>query len=611
MIPSSDIREVTLKDYLDIITKRIGVVIAFVVTVVSFVAFYDFSSVKIYQVKTSIVIERQSPRITTEVEDIYGRNTKDREYYQTQLSILKSNSLAERVVEKLELSRDSNFRSVQDPTAKLLSMVNLKPVRDSNMVVIYVSGSNPLQITQIANSWAREFINEDIERRVGTASYGVSWLEVQLSDTLKKLQEAEKDLNVFIKDNKIVTLPDIESKKETLIETLKSQISMFKKDIAEASKRYQEKHPKMISLSTRLKTIEEQLGEETANFISAQEKIFEYKVFKRKVDTYKALYEDLLKRAKELDISKELTLSNIRVVDAATEPRSPIKPRPLRDILLALAVSLFLGISISVFLEHLDSTIKTAEDVELYAKFPFLGFVPSAKKEALSEEDLSLVSKLKSFSITSEAFRNLKVSLLFSFPQDKPLKTLTVTSSVPQEGKSFVSSNLAVTFAQAGDKTLLIDADMRRGRLGKVFKAKKEKGLSGVLTGISSLEEAVMSTSVPNLYFLPSGAMVPNPTELLSSEQFPTILRELESKYKRIIIDSTPVLSVAEAIILGDKCDGIVFVIKGGGTSIKLVTEAKRIIGSKVKVIGAILNHIDKEQDKYYYYNYYYSQKEG
>lgn len=610
MIPSSDISEVTFKDYLDIITKRIGVVIAFVVVVVSFVAFYDFSSVKVYQAKTSIVIEQQNPKITTEVEGVYGINIKDREHYQTQLSILQSNSLAERIIEKLELSRDSNFRSVQDPVAKLISMVSIKPVRDSNMVILYVSGTNPLQITQIANSWAREFINEDVERRIGTASYGVSWLEVQLSDTLKKLQEAEKDLNTFIRDNRIVTLPDIESKKETLIEALKSQESQLNKDIAEASKRYKAEHPKMISLSTRLKEIEEQLSDETTNFISAQEKIYEYKVFKRKVDTYKALYEDLLKRAKELDISKELTISNIRVVDPATEPKVPIRPRPLRDILLALMVSLFLGISSSVFLEHLDSSIKTAEDVELYAKFPFLGFIPSAKKEALNEEDLALVSKLKSFSVVSEAFRNLKVSLLFSFPQDKPLKTLTVTSSVPQEGKSFVSSNLAVIFAQAGDKTLLIDADMRRGRLGKVFKAKKEKGLSGVLTGISSLEKAIMTTSVPNLYFLPSGAMVPNPTELLSSEKFPTILRELESQYKRIIIDSTPVLSVAEAIILGDKCDGLVFVIKGGGTSIKLITEAKRIIGSKVKVIGAILNNIDKEQDRYYYYNYNYTQKE-
>ena len=295
MIPSSDISEVTFKDYLDIITKRIGVVIAFVVVVVSFVAFYDFSSVKVYQAKTSIVIEQQNPKITTEVEGVYGINIKDREHYQTQLSILQSNSLAERIIEKLELSRDSNFRSVQDPVAKLISMVSIKPVRDSNMVILYVSGTNPLQITQIANSWAREFITEDVERRIGTASYGVSWLEVQLSDTLKKLQEAEKDLNTFIRDNRIVTLPDIESKKETLIEALKSQESQLNKDIAEASKRYKAEHPKMISLSTRLKEIEEQLSDETTNFISAQEKIYEYKVFKRKVDTYKALYEDLLK----------------------------------------------------------------------------------------------------------------------------------------------------------------------------------------------------------------------------------------------------------------------------------------------------------------------------
>ena len=622
MIPSQEIRGLNPKDYLDIIWKRKWIALAIAVTIMGSVGFYTFTFPKIYMATTTLLIEKQIPRITGRAtEDMYLREIRDAEYYQTQYNLLRSRSLAERVLKKLSLTADQEFVSAVDPVRKILDMVEIKPVRLSNIVKLSVMGRDPLKIANIANAWAREFIHQDVEKKVGVAKYGVSWLEDQLSGTLKKLQDSEKELNQFIRKYKIVTIPDIESKKESLIENMKSQKAELEKQIKEASKRYKEKHPKMISLNAQLEAVDKKLKEETDELLSVQEVAVEYKLFKRKVDTYKSLYEDLLKRAKELDISKSLTLTNIRVVDVAYAPKRPIKPSPKKDLTLALMLSLFLSVTVSFFLEYIDFTLKTSEDVELYTKLPFLGYIPSAEKEVKLKGTANLITQLDPHSRIVEAFRNLRVSLIFSSPQDKPLKSLVITSSIPQEGKTFIASNLAVISAQANDKTIVIDADMRKGALSRVFGVEKEKGLSSLLTGICSFEEAVVparcpsylglgdesdsAAEIPNLWILGRGPHTPNPTELLGSEKLKEILKEAQKNYARVIVDSSPILSVADTLILSDLCDSLVLVIKAGSTSLKIINEAKKTLEKKIKIVGGILNHVQVQKGAYYYYHYY------
>ncbi|MBU2250943.1 MAG: CpsD/CapB family tyrosine-protein kinase, partial [Candidatus Omnitrophica bacterium] len=202
-----------------------------------------------------------------------------------------------------------------------------------------------------------------------------------------------------------------------------------------------------------------------------------------------------------------------------------------------------------------------------------------------------------------------RTSLLFSFPEDKPLNTIVVSSSIPGEGKSFVSANLAIVFAQLDEPTLIIDADMRKGRLIRSFKTEAKVGLSSLLTGTASLDEAIVPTKVANLSFLGTGPYAPNPTELLSSKKLKDFLDELKKRYKRIIIDSTPILSVSEAILLSDKCDGMIFVIRAASTQLIQVNEAKRILGGKTKIIGTILNAMELDQRHYHSYYYYRSSK--
>jgi len=606
MIPPAEIKELTLKDYLDLLRKHLMLILSVAFVIIGTVTFYDFTSPKIYLAQATVVVEMEKTKIAGKIEEVYEQKVTGKDYYQTQINIAMSRSLAERVIKVLGLDRDPEFMDSKDPAGKLLSMVKIEPARQGATAIVSVEGKDPIKITAIANAWIREFIYQDVERKVGTAKYGITFLENQLSDTLKKLNDSEKELNAFIKDNRIVTIPDIETKTDALIESLKGQRAQLEKDIAEVSQRYKEKHPKMISLVTQLQVVENKLSDETNKKLELQEKMSEYSLLKRKVDTYNSLYEDFLKRAKELDVSKELTLSNIRVLDPAEEPRVPIKPNPRRDIPLAVMVGLAAGILLALFLEKIDSTLKTSDEVEFYIKLPFLGYIPSVASKGTKNKNVNLISFSEPRARIAESFRNLKVSLLFSFPQDKPLRTIVITSSIPAERKSFVASNLSTIFAQANEPTLLLDADMRKGNLHQVFGLKPKNGLSTLLTGMCSIEEAISTTSVPNLSMLSAGPYTPNPTELLGSERLHVILRELEKKYKRIIIDSTPILNVSEALILGDKCDGVVFVIRAGHTPIKYILEARKIMDTRVKLIGALLNNTNMGQDRYYYYHYYY-----
>jgi capsular exopolysaccharide synthesis family protein len=606
---SSNTEELSFKDYWEMVKKHIWLIVGIVIPISILVFFYSLVSPKIYKAQATLAIESAEVNISERVGDVYKNEKNTLEYFQTQINILQSRSLAERVVEALNLSKTDEFKDTLDPAGKLLSMVDVRQMRLSNIAVLSVTGKDPILITRIANSIAREFIQQSVERSSQAAKYGVSWLESQISGTMEELQVTERELNDFISKNRIVAVPDVESDKETLIESLKGQKAQLEKEVTEASKKYKKKHPKMVALETKLSKVNEQLETEIEKFIVLQNEITEYNVLKRRVDTLNSLYKDLLSRAKELDVSKEMGISNIRVVDPAKEPQKPIKPRLARDVALAFVISFFLSIAISFIIESLDATLKTSDEVELHVKTPFLGYVPSTKKE-FSDNDIFWGTDKKPNSIFAESFRNLRASLMFSFPEDKPLRAFAVTSSFPQEGKSLVAANLAIAFAQLGEKTLLVDADMRKGKLAERLGVKNEYGLSSLLTSDIALDKAISSTHVPSLDFISTGPYAPNPTELLNSDYFKKILEELQAKYKRIILDSTLLLSISEAVILGDRCDGLVFIIKAGSTPLKYVTEAKKVIGKKIRIIGAVLNCVEFERDHKYKYNYYYSESE-
>ncbi|MCX5694967.1 MAG: polysaccharide biosynthesis tyrosine autokinase [Candidatus Omnitrophica bacterium] len=611
MLPNPEIREVTIHDYLRIIQKRIAIILSFFVIIPTAATIFVFTTKPVYRSTASVLIEKAAPKVT-KFEEVYQPGMiETQQYYQTQYKILASRVLVERVFEDLRLAKDLDFREIKDPIQKLQKQIKIEPVRNSQIVLVNVEDVDALRASSIANALTKAYIQQNIEMRNLATKEAVGFLESQLTDLKKKMEDSEKALNKYIQQNKIVTASDIEQKTQGLLENLKQEKSKSETDLAENLKRYKQKHPKIIALNAQLAEINRKLEQETRNLLDLNQRMVQYNILKREQDSNQQLYTSMLTRAKETGVSEKLETSNVRVIDSAKPPDEPFKPKKARDIGISVLLALFCGISFVFFLEYLDASIRTAEDVSLYLSLPFLGYIPSITREAKTDAERALICYQKPTSTITESYRAVRTSILFTTPEDKPLKAILTTSSVPQEGKSFFSSNLASVFAQMNEKVVLIDVDMRRPKINKNFNIEQRNGLSNYLTSNIPLEQIIKPVYVRNLSIITSGTLPPNPSELLSSGKIRLLLEELKSKFDRIILDSPPILSVADTSLLANLVDGVVLVVKGGSTRVEAVTKAKqKILESKGKIIGVVINNIAPEkEDRYYYYHYYYSEE--
>jgi polysaccharide biosynthesis transport protein len=353
----------------------------------------------------------------------------------------------------------------------------------------------------------------------------------------------------------------------------------------------------------------------------------QYNIIKRQVETDKQLYDGLLQRMKEAGVSAGLQSNNIHIVDSAKPQRNPFRPNKPLNMSLALAIGLMLGVGLAFGIEYLDNSIKTPDDVDRFIKLPALGIIPSlasltpnsnhhkrlvasagnGSKGAVPRNSVELISFQDTKSLISEAYRNLRTSILLSSGSGHPPKSLVVTSSQPGEGKTTTAVNLAITLAQTGEKVILLDCDMRNPRAHRALNLENVGGMSSFLSGNSDLSSLIQQTDIPNLFAVPAGRIPPNPAELLSSPRMKQGLVLLSEYFVHIIIDSPPVLSVTDARILGTMADGVVLVIKGGSTPKEAVRRTKRLLQEvHAHVVGTLLNNVDVHSADYYYYAKYY-----
>jgi len=357
------------------------------------------------------------------------------------------------------------------------------------------------------------------------------------------------------------------------------------------------------------------------------EKSVQYNIIKREVDTNKQLYEGLLQRLKEAGMSAGMKASHVRVVDPAQPPDKPAKPNLALNLLLALVLGLGLGLAAVFLQEHFDNSLKTSEDVERFLQLPVLALIPSLESlngrrklyglpgaKHLSSPTLPataaplwhLVSGNGEGSAKlAEAFRSLRTSVLLSTPGQAPRLLLT-SSAQPGEGKTTVTLNLAISLAQLGERVLLVDADLRRPCVHKAFNVAGGRGLVSYLTGQQEWTAVVHPSPVTGLDLIICGPIPPNPAELLSSERMRAFLREAVGRYHFVLLDSPPLLQVADARILAAMVEGVVLVVHGGATPRELAQRAyvyARDVGANV--IGAVLNNLDIRSDDYYYGRYY------
>jgi succinoglycan biosynthesis transport protein ExoP len=345
------------------------------------------------------------------------------------------------------------------------------------------------------------------------------------------------------------------------------------------------------------------------------------------------LLEQLLKRQNETEVTARLRgseTSNIHWVDHANFPGSRFNVTMKKNLQSALPLGVILGLAAIFFLEYMDRSIKTAEELERVTKFASLGVIPAASsvgrgsgyygygtrnsgklravKPPSEQSGIDLLPHVDSRSPISEAYRAFRTSLLLASANSP--KVIVITSTFAREGKTTTSINLATVLAQMGKPVLLIDADLRRPRLQKVFKGKMNLGLVNYLAANIPLEDVIQETNVPNLSVVLSGPNPPNPSELLASDRMKSLIHEVRSKFAYVIFDSPPVLAVTDAVVLAANADGVVLCVHGGQTPRDLVQRSsERLRQSNIPVLGAILNNLDLQQYGYTfkksYYDYY------
>ncbi len=613
MLPNPEVREVTIQDYIKIFQKRLLLILACLVVIPVITLIHVFITRPIYKAAVSIAIEKSQVKVT-KFDDVY-RPESDPNYLQTQYKILGSRALVEKVFNELKLSNEKDFKGMSDPIGFLSRGVKVDPVKNSNIVLVSVEDFDGLRAAGIANALAKAYIEQDIENRNRKIKNAGGWLEEQLAEVKSKIKAAEEALNKYVQDNRLVLDRVNEKAAEGILSGLKLRRSNLELRIAEASKRYKAKHPKMIALNAELENLNKKIEKETSDSLLLRQQLVQYNILKNEVDSNQEIYVSLLSRSKEAGMSEKLQPTNIRLIDSARPPSAPFKPQKMKSVITSIILSLLLGAGLAILLEYIDSSVRTAEDVNTYLNLPFLGYLPtcSDKEFKVESEKYSVCCSMPT-SLLAESFRALRTSLLFSSPEDKPLKNILVTSSLLGEGKSFCSANLSWIFTQLNEKVILIDVDMRRPKLNKMFNIEQSPGLSTYLAGKAQLDDIIhkINRFNLNLSIIPSGSIVPNPSELLSSSKVPILMKELGARFDRIVLDSPPILIVADTSLLANMVDGVVLLIKGGSTRLDAVLGSKKkVLEAKGKIIGAVINNVVPEkEDSCYYYHYYSADKD-
>jgi capsular exopolysaccharide synthesis family protein len=354
----------------------------------------------------------------------------------------------------------------------------------------------------------------------------------------------------------------------------------------------------------RVRDLEQQLASQQGRAMAGGQKAIEYNALEREAQSAQQLYDMLLKTVQESAVAQDFQGTNIRVVDTAQYPTYPVLPQTRRDVTMAAAMGLLLALGLAFGFEYFDSRIKSPDEVKAFLQLPFLGMIPNlaAAKNGTGEAPMLDPNVAPSF---AEAIRAVRTAVLFSSAEEGA-RSVIVTSTGPSEGKTLISSSLAISLAQAGQRTLVIDADMRRPRLHEALGRSQEPGLSNVLVAEASLADAARQTEEKNLWVLSAGHIPPNPAELLGSKKFIALLADLKRRFDWIVIDAPPVMPVTDASVLAHSAGAVVFVVGSEMTPRQSATAAlDQLRQANAKFVGVVLNRVNVHRHAYYYAPYY------
>lgn len=451
----------------------------------------------------------------------------------------------------------------------------------------------------------QERIRAEARWRQAQASRGTVVLgEVGENSIIKSLQESRAKLMAEYQDKLRIYKPAFPE-----MQQLKGQIEEVERQIAsEVGAIKSAIQAEFLAAQEQERLLNEQMTALKGEVLDLQGRSIQYNIFRREVDTNRQLYDGLLQRYKEIGVAGGVSSNNISVVDRAQRGYK-YKPSLLRNLAMGLLAGLMLGVLLALAFEFLDDTLKTPEDLEKQLGLSVLGVIPKLKPPQTPSQ--ALADPRSAF---AESYRSVRTALQFATEAGVP-RCLLITSPSPSEGKSTTALTLAQNFAQLGKRVLVIDADLRNPSLHRAIGADNSSGLSNYLSGAAKATEVIRDTGTPNLLFMPTGPLPPNPAELLMGPKMLSLLRVAGDKYDQVIIDGPPVMGLADAPILANMATGTLLVLEAGGTRLGLARNAiKRLLAARAHVIGGLLTKFSSKHAGYGYgygYGYEYYQYGG
>jgi capsular exopolysaccharide synthesis family protein len=500
--------------------------------------------------------------------------------------------------------------------------------------------------------------------------YSMEGKETLATDKLSRLHDQatraqtdrilKQSLYEEVKAGRVAQLPDAFSDPKTA--ELQRKLGELATQYSQLDVTYGPKNPKVIEVKQQMAAIQQQIDgsrgsleeklkadyeravRDEASLLAAlnvakaeaaqqNQAAIQFNILKQDVETTKSLYTDFLQKTNQAKIQEHEQHNNMKMIDPPQVPGAPIGPNRFRTILIGFLVSLVAGVGLVFFLEYLDNTVKTIEDVSRYTQLPALSVIPAIsgrkpkllvggnnrKKKAPAELRLGNGNGLKSDHLTmldsrssvAEAYRVLRTSVLLS-SVDRPPKLILITSGQPGEGKTTTVVNTAISLAQLGSSVLIIDCDLRKPSAHKVLGVEHGQGLSSYLSRNIDIHDVIYKLPIANLSLLPCGPIPPNPSEMISSTKMKQMLLTLSETYDHIIIDSPPLLKVTDPVILSTMVDGVILVVHGGKSTRDVVRRTRQELAvAGARIFGVVLNNVDANHEGYdSYYNDAYSDYE-
>lgn len=660
-----------------------------------------------YTATVTIEIARDSNQVTS-FQGVERETTAiDQEFYQTQYGLLKSRGLSERVASQMRLVDDPKFYDLfkyesekpaftlvngRYPVASraerqrvagkiLIDNLSIDPTRLSRLVDIAFTSPDPTFSARVANAWAENFIQTNLERKIQATSYGRDLLERQLVIQKNKLDESQRQLVGYATQQGIINLPaqgastngpataersivaddlaalntalaqattqriqaearvratgaagaSTEALRNQAINTLRQRRAEYAAEYQRLMVQFEPGYPAAQALKSQIDQLDKAIAREEArvtgsiqadyqeaqgreralqarvnalksSYLDNRRRSIQYNIFQQEVDTNRSLYDGLLQRYKEIGIAGGVGINNVAVVDTAEVPQNPSSPRILINMLVALIAGLAIGTLAALILEQMDEAIADPVDLEHRIGLPLLGTTPKVKGDTLPRDEL-----LDRKSDLVDAYLAVNTNLGFTTEHGVP-KSFSVTSTRPAEGKSTTALALATMLARAGKKVILVDGDMRSPSVHYLGGVDHDRGLSNFLAGEDAIEGLTFPMNDLGFTAMSAGPIPPNAAELLTGNRFGLLIERLLETFDHVVIDSPPVMGLADAPLIASRVEGVVYAVESHGIRSTLVrTALGRLGAANAHIFGAVLTKFEARKAQYGYgYEYGY-----